>query len=367
MDATARISSFEEEPSCRRLPQATERRLIARAQAGDTAAKERVLLSFVPLAIHIAHKEFRSRLKTAGGPELHDMIQEALVAIGRAIELVGLTHPAPPSYYIGRAAHLAIANLSRRSSFTAHHPRASTENSLPDVPAELSLEAPLTPQGEPLGAMLAAGYGDDQLSLAKVGITQAEALTLRLIYVDGEPVAKLAPSRAQRKRLVRVIARATEVLGPEKNRILPPFSITPPDRAFFDFFRSLRASTQLLAISALAKRPAPPAGSAVVGVAPELHAEQLAKIKKSFKDYRPGLSAEPCELLTRFACLREQAISELAPEHARLLGLRYGSGYTITEIAEMLSVARSRARNQMADAQRELTAAETRLLDLLAR
>jgi len=90
-----------------------ERDLIRRAQAGDTVARDRLILCNMGLVVTIAIKYLRPDM------ELPDLIQEGVIGLMRAIERFDLTQPWKFSTYAWKWANQRMRRFIDRWEFVA--------------------------------------------------------------------------------------------------------------------------------------------------------------------------------------------------------------------------------------------------------
>jgi len=124
------------------------RELTVRAQSGDMAAKEMVILSHSQWAVSQANKLWRARLRSRRGLLVEDLVQEAMAAMFRAFPALDLRRGAPTSFLctVARNAMLSAAAREERE-------RAESFDRFMDTGAERLHDevAPALEDGSPEG------------------------------------------------------------------------------------------------------------------------------------------------------------------------------------------------------------------------
>lgn len=133
---------------CRKLSRAEERELAIRKDAGDQAARERLIESCLPYAIHIAR-----RYQWTGAP-LDDLVQEANIALMRSVDRF--------DYRFGRRLTTYCTNAIRRSLFNLQYAESTVTLPLSGPQTEKNKQAmKQVRRTAPLEDALDMASGDD--------------------------------------------------------------------------------------------------------------------------------------------------------------------------------------------------------------
>ena len=116
-----------------------QRELVRRAQAGDTAARDELIGSYVPAVVSAVHQRCKRRRD-----EFDDCAQEVMLRLMRAVERYDLTRGAGVSTYFFRVIFHAISSFNRKGASRAARTISLADTAVPGVLDGVAEEDPTT-------------------------------------------------------------------------------------------------------------------------------------------------------------------------------------------------------------------------------